>query len=136
MPKFIIYFIILFSLHICEKKEEASIFEVNANISKEKEFTVQAGQEFIIKLYSSTTSLVLLNKNEKDSVSFIKTEYELEYDKKKQQQLLRDEKGYILYFFKANAITEEPKLLKFADAYSYLKESNPVPKLIIKINVN
>ena len=134
MSKLILYFLILFNLYICENKEEALIFEINANIIKEKEFTVQAGQEFIIKLFSPSTSFVLLNKNEKDSVSFIKTEYQLEYCK--EIKVYRDEKGYILYFFKANSVTEEPKLLKFTDSYSYLKQSNPIPKLIIKINVN
>ena len=74
MSKFIIYFLILFNLYICEKKEEIIVFEVNPNLGNEIEFTVQTGQEFIIKLFSYTASYVFINKNEKDSISFIKSE--------------------------------------------------------------
>ena len=117
------------------KKEESIVFEVNPNLVKEKEFTVNSGQEFIIKLYSRYTPWVLLNKNEKDYVTFIKTDYIEEYDEKDKTN--RDKrKGYVLYYFKASSITKEPKLIKFTDTHTYLRESNPIPKFIIKINVS
>ena len=125
----------MINLYNCEKKEESIVFEVNPNLVKEKEFTVNSGQEFIIKLYSRYTPWVLLNKNEKDYVTFIKTDYIEEYDEKDKTN--RDKrKGYVLYYFKASSITKEPKLLKFTDTYTYLRESNPTPKFIIKINVS
>ena len=135
MLKFIICFSFLLNLYNCEKKEESMTFEVNPNLGKEKEFNVNSGQEFIIKLYSRYTSWVLLNKNEKDSVTFIKTDYIEEYEEKDKKDREK-RRGYILYYFKANSITKEPKLLKFTDTQTYLKESNPTPKFIIKINVN
>ena len=135
MLKYIICFLLLLNLYNCEKKTESMVFEVNPNLVKEKEFTVNSGQEFIIKLYSRDTPWVLLNKNEKDYVAFIKTDYIEEYEEKDKKN--RDKrKGYVLYYFKASSATKEPKLLKFTDTYTYLRESNPTPKFIIKINVS
>ena len=134
MSKFIIFFLFLLNLYKCEKKQEILIFEVNPNIDNEKEFNVNVGQEFIIKVYCNLNSWVFLNKNEKDTISFIKSDYQAEYDKDEELGLGR--KGYLFYFFKANSKTEEPKLLKFTDTYSYLRQTNPIPKFIIKINVN
>ena len=134
MSKFIICFLFLLNLYNCEKKQETLIFEVNPNIDNEKEFNVNVGQEFIIKVYCNLNSWVFLNKNEKDTISFIKSDYQAEYDKDEELGLGR--KGYLFYFFKANSKTEEPKLLKFTDTYSYLRQTNPIPKFIIKINVN
>ena len=134
MSKFIICLFFIFNLYNCEQKEETLIFEVNPNASKEKELNVKVGEEFAIKLYCSSTSWVLLNKNEKESITFLKSEYQAEhYDG---EELGLGRRGYLIYFFKANEITKEPKLLKFTDTYSYLKQSNPIPKFIIKINVN
>ena len=134
MSKLIICFLFLLNLYNCEKKQETLIFEVNPNIDNEKEFNVNVGQEFIIKLYCSINSWVFLNKNEKDTITLIETDYQAVHDKDEELGLGR--KGYLLYFFKANSITEEPKLLKFTDTYSYLRQTNPIPKFIIKINVN
>ena len=134
MTKFIIYFIPLLNLYNCQKEERPMLFEVNPNIGNEKEFTVQVGQDFIIKLYTSITSYVLLNKNDKDSISYTKSEYQGIHDE--DEKLGFGRRGYILYFFKANAVTDSPKLLKFSDTYSYLRERDPSPKFIVKINVN
>ena len=134
MSKLIICFLFLLNLYNCEKKQETLIFEVNPNIDNEKEFNVNVGQEFIIKLYCSIDSWVFLNKNEKDTITLIKTDYQTVHDKDEELGLGR--KGYLFYFFKANSITEKPKLLKFTDTYSYLRQTNPIPKFIIKINVN
>ena len=135
MLKYIICFLLLLNLYNCEKKAESMVFEVNPNLVKEKEFTINSGQEFIIKLYSRDTPWVLLNKKEKDYVAFLKTDYIEEYEEKDKKN--RDKrKGYVLYYFKASSTTKEPKLLKFTDTYTYLRESNPTPKFIIKINVS
>ena len=134
MSRYLIFILFLFNFYNCEKKEEIAIYEVNPNIGKEKEFNVKVGDEFAIKLLCSSSSWVFLNKKEKDSVTFLKSDHEEEhYDG---EQLGLGRRGYIFYFFRASEVTKEPKLLKFTDTYSYLKQTNPIPKFVIKINVN
>ena len=80
-------------------------------------------------------SWVFLNKDEvKDSLTFIRTEYEDNRYAGKKVGLGRG--GYLIYYFKATSVTKEPKLLKFSDTYSYLKQKEPVPKQVIKINIS
>ena len=51
------------------------------------------------------------------------------------EKILEEEEDIYYIIFKTNSITNEPRLLKFTDTYSYLKQSNPIPKLIVKVNV-
>ena len=134
MSKLIICFFFLFNFYNCEKEHKTLIFEINPKINKENEFNVKVGQEFVIKLNCISSSWVLLNKNEKGPVTFIKTEIEI--DQRKREAIRVGGRDYLYYYFKSNSITKEPKLLKFTDTYSYLKQTNPTPKLVIKINVN
>ena len=135
MSRYLIFIFFLLNIYTSEKEEEkVSIYEVNPNLGKEKEFNVKVGDQFAIKLICNSNSWVFLNKNEKDSVTFIKADYEAENDDVEYIGLGR--RGYLYYYFRANEITKEPKLLKFTDTYSYLKQTNPTPKFVIKINVN
>ena len=131
MLKFTIYLFALFNLYYCE---EPLIFEVNPLVNKEVEYNVKQGQEFIIKLVCSTFSYVFLNKNQLNSLTFIKSDYKTDHDKEEKVDFGR--RGSLIYLFKANSPTTEPSLLKFTDAYSYLKQENPIPKLVVKINIS
>ena len=134
MSKFLILIILILNCYICQKKERIEIFEINPNIITEKEITVQSGQEFCIKISTFIKSYVLLNNNENiDSIPLIKTDSITEHY---EGEDIGGRKGYLLYYFKANSITKEPKLLKYTDTYSYLKQSNPEIKVLIKVNVN
>ena len=134
MSKSILLIILLFKFYVCQKKEIPEIFEINPKQIAETEITVQAGKEFCIKIYCIGTSYVLLNKNENnDSITLIKTDSITEHY---EEENIGGRRSHLLYYFKANSITKEPKLLKYTDTYSYLKQSNPIPKLLIKVNVN
>ena len=127
-----IYFIISYLINIykCDKKEEIETFLINPNLVKEKEINIQTGKIFCIKIF--TSSYVLLNKKENsDTIPFQKTD---SYTEHYEQENIGGRRGY-LYYFKANSITKEPRVLKFTDTYSYLKQKEPIPKLIIKVNV-
>ena len=80
-----------------------------------------------------SSSYVLLNKKDNnDVIVFQKTgSIDEHYD----GENIGGRRGYLLYYFKTNSITNEPRVLKFTDTYSYLRQSNPIPKLIVKVNV-
>ena len=133
MSKYILILIFLIKLNVCIKKEVADTFLINPNAESEKEITIEEGKEFCIKLLCFSTSYVLLNKNEnEDSIHFEGTDSISEYY---EEENIGGRKGYLFYFFQAKTVTKESKLLKFTDTYSYLKQKNPIPKLIVKINV-
>ena len=133
MSKYILLFLILINIYKCDKKEEIETFLINPNLTKEKEINIQTGKLFCIKIPTFTSSYVLLNKKENnDAIPFQKTD---SYTEHYEQESIGGRRGYLLYYFKANSITREPKLLKFTDTYSYLKQKEPIPKLIIKVNV-
>ena len=133
MSKYILILIFLIKLNVCIKKEVADTFLINPNAESEKEITIEEGKEFCIKLLCFSNSYVLLNKNEnEDSIHFEGTDSISEYY---EEENIGGRKGYLFYYFQAKAVTKESKLLKFTDTYSYLKQKNPIPKLIVKINV-
>ena len=141
MIKFIICLSLLLNRYNCEEwVRRREVFEVNPDLVKEKEFTVKAGEEFIIKVYCASDSWKLLNGDERDTVTFIKIGNIKDNDEIEENEYNNiynpvKIKCFTLYYFKANSKTKEPKLLKFTDSFSYLMESNPTAKLIIKINV-
>ena len=134
MSKNIILLLFLLNLYACEEEAKNIIFKVNPNIDNEKEFNVDSGEEFTIELHSFSSSWVLLNKKELKSLTFIKTNYK--FEPVESGLFGPQRKGHVCYIFKANSKTEEPALIKFTDTYYYLKQANPEPKFIIKINVN
>ena len=131
--KYIFVLFLLLNYNVCEGIDNAIIFEVNIFNGNGGEFNVKAGDIFALKLNTARYSWVMLNKNEiKDSVSFLKTDVS---NPEPKDELGFAKSGYLYYYFKANGKTKEPVLLKFTDAYSYLKEDNPTPKEIFRINV-
>ena len=133
MSKYITLLIILFNLYYCSKPEEVETFLINPNLVKEKDLSIEIGKEFCIKIPTFISSYVLLNKKENaDTIPLKKTDSYTEHYK---NENLGGRRGYLLYYFKANAATKEPRLLKFTDTYSYLREKDPKPKLIVKVSV-
>ena len=133
MSKYFLLLISLFNLYYCAKPDEVETFLINPNLVKEKEITIEAGKEFCIKIPTFTSSYVFLNKQENtDAIPFQKSD---SYTEHYEGEEIGGRRGYLLYYFKANASTKEPRLLKFTDTYSYLRETNPAPKLIVKVNV-
>ena len=131
--KYLFILVILLNIYQCIKKEVSLTFPINPLTVSEKEILIESGQEFCIKIFCYTSSYVLLNKNENsDSIPFLGTDSIQEHY---ENEDIGGRRGYLLYYFKANSITKEPRLLKFTDTYSYLKEANPIPKLIVKVNV-
>ena len=133
MSKFILLILFLFDVYYCTKKEEPETFLINPNSLSEKEITIKSGKEFVIKLACFSSSYVLLNKKDNnDVIVFQKTgSIDEHYD----GENIGGRRGYLLYYFKTNSITNEPRVLKFTDTYSYLRQSNPIPKLIVKVNI-
>ena len=138
MTKYILFFLfVLLNLYNCEKEDKVKIYDVILNQGKTNEFNVKKGEEFALRLFCSpgTNSLILLNKKEnQDSLTYIKSDYEIVHYEGEELGLGR--MGYLYYYFKATSETEEPKLIKFTDAYTYLQKENPTPTEIVKINVN
>ena len=142
MSRFILSFILLILLinvYICQKEgEKIKIFDVIVNRNIINEINVKVGEEFGLKLFCSPgtgKTWILLNKNEiKDPISFIKTGSEKYHYEGEELGLGRG--GYLYYYFKAVSATEEPKVLNFTDAYTYLKQENPIPSEFVKINVS
>ena len=133
MSKYVLFFLILINIYKCDKKEDIETFLINPNLVKEKEINIQQGKEFCIKISTFTASYVFLNKNENsDAIPLQKTD---SYTEHYEGESIGGRRGYLLYYFKATSITKEPRLLKFTDTYSYLKQKEPIPKLIIKVNV-
>ena len=133
MPKYITLLIILFNLYHCAKQDEIETFLINPSLVKEKDLLIEVGKEFCIKIPTFLSSYVLLNKKENsDVIPFQRTD---SYTEHYENENLGGRKGYLLYYFKANSITKEHRLLKFTDTYSYLREKEPKPKLIVKVNV-
>ena len=133
MSRYILFLIILLKVSNCLKREVADTFLINPNTINEKEINIQSGKEFCIKLSCVTSSYVLLNKNENDdAIPFLGSDsIEDHYE----GESFGGRRGYLLYYFNAKSITKESRLLKFTDTYSYLRQQNPVPKLIVKVNV-
>ena len=138
MTKYILFFLfVLLNLYNCEKEDKVKIYDVILNQGKTNEFNVKKGEEFALRLYlgPGTKSIVLLNKKEnQDSLTYIKCDYEIVHYEGEELGLGR--MGYLYYYFKATSETEEPKLIKFTDAYTYLQKENPTPTEIVKINVS
>ena len=139
MSIFILIFILLINFYICEKEEKKiNIFDVEVERNIINEFNVKVGEEFGLKFFCSPGTgkvWILLNKNEINvPISFIKTGSENYHYKGEELALGRG--TYLSYYFKAVSVTEEPKLLNFTDAYTYLKKENPTPSEFVKINVS
>ena len=139
MSIFILIFILLINFYICEKEEKKiNIIDVEVERNIINEFNVKVGEEFGLKFFCSPGTgkvWILLNKNEiKDPISFIKTGSEKYHYEGEELGLGRG--TYLYYYFKAVSVTEEPKLLNFTDAYTYLKKENPTPSEFVKINVS
>ena len=133
MSKYALFFIFLFNLYFCARPEEVETFLINPHLVSEKEITVETGKEFCIKIPTFSSSFVFLNKKENnDVIPFQKSDA---YTEHYEQEDIGGRRGYLLYYFKANGATKEARLLKFTDTYSYLKQTNPLPKLIVKVNV-
>ena len=138
MTKYILFFLFLLNLYNCEKEGKVNFFDVVLNQGKTNEFNVKVGEEFALRLYCSPgrkSTWVFLNRKEnQDSLTFIKSDYETKHYEGEELGLGRT--GYLIYYFKATSETEEPKLIKFTDANSYLQQENHTPTEIVKINVN
>ena len=135
--KIILGLLFLFGLINCDETGgNVMIYDVVLNKGDSaNEFNVKSGEEFALKFNCISISWVFLNKIEvKDYLTFLRTEYEDNRYAGNKIGLGRG--GYIYYYFKATSVTKEPKLLKFSDVYSYLKQKEPVPKQIIKINIS
>ena len=118
-----------------EDSGKVQIYDIVLNKGDINEFNVKSGEEFALRFNCVSISWVFLNKDEvKDSLTFIRTGYEDNRYAGKKVGLGRG--GYLIYYFKATSVTKEPKLLKFSDVYSYLKQKEPVPKQVIKINIS
>ncbi len=138
MSLYILIFILI-NFYICEKEEKKiNIFDVEVDRNIINEFNVKVGEEFVLKFFSfpgAGKTWILLNKNEiKDPIAFIKTGVEKYHYEGEELGLGRG--TYLYYYFKAVSVTEEPKLLNFTDAYTYLQEENPTPSEFVKINVS
>ena len=138
MTKYILFFLFILNLSNCENEDKVNVYDVVLNQGKTNEFNVKVGEEFALRLYCSPgikATWVFLNRKEiQDSLTFIKSDYEnVHYEG---EELGLGRMGYLYYYFKATSETEEPKLIKFTDAYTYLKKENPTPTEIVKINVN
>ena len=132
--KCILYLVFLIILSDCKGIDNAIFFEVNRFTGNGGEYNVKVGDIFALKLNTVANSWVLLNKNEiKSSVTFLKTDIS---EPQPKDSLGNERGGYLYYYFKANSKTTEPVLLKFTDAYSYLKQAEPIPKEVFKINVD
>ena len=130
----ILYLLILLILSDCKEIDNAIFFEVNLFTGKGGEYNVKTGDIFALKLKTVAHSWVLLNKNEiKSSVTFLKTDIS---EPQPRDSMGNEKSGYLYYYFKANSKTTEPVLLKYTDAYSYLKQADPIPKEVFKINVD
>ena len=139
MSKFILSFLLLLNFYICQKEQnKINIYDVIVNQNIINEINVKVGEEFGLKLFCSPgtgKTWILLNKNEiKDPIAFIKTGQENYYYEGEELGLGRG--GYLYYYFKAVSATEEPKVLNFTDAYTYLREENPTPSEFVKITVS
>ena len=138
MSKIILYLLFLLGLiNNEETKGNVMVYDVVLNKGDNiNEFNVKSGEEFALRFNCVSVSWVFLNKDEvKDGLTFIRTDIEDSHYTGKTDGYRRGG-GYLIYHFKATSATKEPKLLKFADVYSYLKQKEPVPKQVIKINIS
>ena len=134
MIKHFLSLLLLLNLYNSKEMDNAIFYEVHIFNGKGGEFNVKVGDIFALKLFTGKHSWVFLNKNEiKESISFIKSDYINNPESSDIIGLGRS--GYIYYYFKAISPTKEPVLLNFTDAYSYLKQENPIPREVFKINV-
>ena len=139
MSRFILSFILILNFCIRQNEEnKIKIYDVVVNQNVINEINVKVGEEFGLKLFCIPglgKTWVLLNKNEiKDPISFIKTGHEnYHYDG---EELGLGRGGFLYYYFKAVSATEEPKVLNFTDAYTYLQQENPTPSEFVKVTVS